>query len=260
MNEEQIKITDESNDRKYFSIIPHYVVNHSTVYEQSLYLVMKRVAGENGSCWASPKEISNRMGVSANTVRKNIKKLLDRKWIRLAGQKQIGRTGQYVNEYKITDLWKENIKYIESEVVKSSRSETLKSSPGELKSSPRGNKEETKKNNITVSLPAKQVNVDISDEMIPVPLLEEELPKRGANKEAMSLCGWYRKEVEKILKRPATEVIKGGYKPVADTLKNHSREVVENILNEYLDNLKDYKYIHIGYALSGKNISKFLNQ
>ena len=87
MNEEQIKITDESNDRKYFSIIPHYVVNHSTVYEQSLYLVMKRVAGETGTCWTSAQEIAQKLGCSRNTISKYRNKLLKRGWIQVSWKK-----------------------------------------------------------------------------------------------------------------------------------------------------------------------------
>jgi DNA-binding transcriptional regulator YhcF (GntR family) len=154
MAEKKDKYIDKSGDKKYFAMIPYYIANHSSAYEQSLYLVMKRIASEEGTCWASPSELAKRMRVSSNTVRKNIKKLIGRGWIRKVSEKQVGKTGQFVNEYELTNLWKRNVEYIETEVRKSSPNETLKSSPGELKvspgeskSSPGGSKEETIKNN-----------------------------------------------------------------------------------------------------------------
>ena len=106
----QDKYIDESGDKKYFSMIPHYIVNHSTVYEQSLYLVMKRIAGEEGTCWTSPSKLGKMMGgVSANTVRKYREKLIKRGWI-----KQIGKKGKTksIDEFVITNLWDLNNKYI----------------------------------------------------------------------------------------------------------------------------------------------------
>jgi len=92
-------------------MIPHYITNHSTHYEQSLYLQMKRIASEAGTCWASPVSLGKRMGASANTVKKYRKKLLKRGWIRKIGEKKIGKTGQVIGEYEIVDLWKLNIDF-----------------------------------------------------------------------------------------------------------------------------------------------------
>ncbi len=111
MNQENFKIHDYSGDRKYFALIPYYIINHSTAYEQSLYLVMKRIASENGTCWASPKTIGKIMDVSDKTVKKYRKKLLQRHWIRYVGKKRSGRTMQYVDEYEIVDLWRLNTEY-----------------------------------------------------------------------------------------------------------------------------------------------------
>jgi len=110
-SKKQFLIRDNSGDRKYFAMIPYYIVNHSTAYEQSLYLVMKRLASETGTCWASPQTIGRKMGVAPNTVRKYREKLVERGWIRFLGQKPTGSTGQMTKEYEIVDLWKLNLNH-----------------------------------------------------------------------------------------------------------------------------------------------------
>ena len=78
MKDDRFKIIDKSGDRKYFTIVPNYIVNHSTIYEQAIYLYMKRVAGEEGSCWESPKNIAKKLGIAPGTVRKYQKELVKR--------------------------------------------------------------------------------------------------------------------------------------------------------------------------------------
>src|SRR3990167_8890969 len=112
MNKEKIKIQDESNDRKYFTQIPNMIVNHSTAYEQSLYLIMKRIAGENGSCYASLNTLSEKMGVHKTTVSKTISKLLKRKWIKETDKVKV--KGGSVRQFLIVDLWRLNIEEYES--------------------------------------------------------------------------------------------------------------------------------------------------
>ena len=105
-------IQDQSGDRKYFTQIPNIIVNHSTAYEQSLYLVMKRIAGESGSCWASLNWLAKKMGVDKKSVSKNIEKLLKRKWISEIESKKV--RGGIVRQFIIVDLWALNIKEYES--------------------------------------------------------------------------------------------------------------------------------------------------
>ena len=110
--EKFIGIEDESGDRKYFTQIPNMIVNHSTAYEQSLYLIMKRLAGETGSCYASLNWLSKKMGAHRTSVSETINKLLKRKWIKEIEKKKV-RGGQ-VRQFKIVDLWAINIKEYES--------------------------------------------------------------------------------------------------------------------------------------------------
>lgn len=104
----KFKVHDESGDRKYFTIIPNYIVNHSTVYEQAIYLFMKRTAGETGTCWTSAQEIGKRLGCSRNTVVKYRNKLVKRGWIEVIGESKRGNTNQSRVEYRIVDLWELN--------------------------------------------------------------------------------------------------------------------------------------------------------
>lgn len=149
------KYIDRSGDKKYFSIIPHYITNHSTHYEQALYLVMKRLAGEEGTCWASAKQLAKRMRVSKSTVLKYRKKLLERGWIKKIGEKKVGQTKQLAHEFEIVDLWEKNSEYIENEIKRSSgdpfksergRQGSQERSSGKQERSSSEPKEETAKN------------------------------------------------------------------------------------------------------------------
>ena len=117
----KFKVLDESSDRKYFTIIPNYIVNHSTVYEQAVYLYMKRVAGETGTCWTSALEIGKKLGIARRTVKTNQNKLVKRGWIEIVGKR--GKT-KPTDEYRIVDLWKLNVDfYNEKESVPDTQSQ-----------------------------------------------------------------------------------------------------------------------------------------
>ena len=107
-----IEIIDKSGDRKYFTQIPNIIVNHSNAYEQSLYLTMKRLAGEKESCYASLNWLAKKLGVDKKTITKTIAKLLERQWIKEIEKRKV-RGGQ-VRQFIIVDLWKENALSYES--------------------------------------------------------------------------------------------------------------------------------------------------
>ena len=114
--EEQIEIIDESGDKKYFSQLPTYVLNHSTANEHSLYWIMLRFAGENGRCFASKKTMRKMMGVGKTSFEKSLNYLLDKKWIKLDGKTETKTRGGYqaVNSYRIVDIWKLNVDFYEN--------------------------------------------------------------------------------------------------------------------------------------------------
>jgi DNA-binding transcriptional regulator YhcF (GntR family) len=131
MEEEKFKVSDESGDRKYFTIIPNYIVNHSTPYEQAIYLFMKRIAGEGGTCWSSAAEIGKKLGCSRNTVAKYQNKLIERGWIEVVGKHPTGVTNQETIEYKIVDLWALNNRYFQDKYKSSTYERLPRSSTGE---------------------------------------------------------------------------------------------------------------------------------
>lgn len=106
-------ISEEAPDREYFTIVPNYIINHSTIWERDIYLIMKRIAGERGSCFASHQTIADKTGVSRPTISRTIKKLLKRGWIKEEG-KVAGKTHPTKN-YIIVDLWEQNSQYYREE-------------------------------------------------------------------------------------------------------------------------------------------------
>jgi hypothetical protein len=113
--EENIKIQDNSGDKKYFTIIPNYILNHSTANDQALYLQMKRLAGENGECIAGIRYLMKQMGVGYKAVQKSIKYLIKHKWIEYTGKRTIKTLGgqQKVNSYQVNNIWNLNNKYFQ---------------------------------------------------------------------------------------------------------------------------------------------------
>ncbi len=104
---EEFKIKDESGDRKYFTQIPNIIINHSSSYEQSLYLIMKCLAGERGSCYASINWLATKMRVAKRTVNSTIDNLLKKKWIEEISLKQVN--GGKVRQFTIVDIWELNV-------------------------------------------------------------------------------------------------------------------------------------------------------
>lgn len=109
-----MQVVDGSNDKKYFSIIPNYIVNHSNHWEQSLYLVMKRLAGEKGMCFAAQGTLAKLMQCSQPIVSRTLQLLEKRNWIKKTG-KFVGET-HLIPEYEIVDLWKMNVDYYQEKV------------------------------------------------------------------------------------------------------------------------------------------------
>jgi DNA-binding transcriptional regulator YhcF (GntR family) len=157
MKDDKFKIIDKSGDRKYFTIVPNYIVNHSTIYEQAIYLYMKRVAGEEGSCWESPKNIAGKLGVDPKTIRKYQRKLVERGWIEIIGTH---RKTKPTIEYRIIDLWELNTKYYAEKLREKERGNNtfsqrsgnesrMKEESAPLVKVPDGNKEELSKEDLS---------------------------------------------------------------------------------------------------------------
>jgi len=103
-------IEDDSSDKKYFTIIPNYIANHSTANDQALYFQMKKHAGENGECFVSEKTLKLKLGIGSKALHKSIQYLLTHNWIKENGLREVQTKGgvQQVLNYKIVDIWKLN--------------------------------------------------------------------------------------------------------------------------------------------------------
>ena len=115
--DDRIHINDESGDRRHFRIIPNYILNHSTIYDREAYIQLKRVAGENGIAFMSMSNLAKKVGCRKSTLRKSIKYLIERRWIANNGKIAIMTGGgmQFVDSYRVADIWKLNADFYEEQ-------------------------------------------------------------------------------------------------------------------------------------------------
>jgi hypothetical protein len=153
-------IEDGSNDKRYFTLIPNYVLDHSTLWDREVYIQLKRIAGDDGTCWKGRKKLKEICGMSLGRLRKSLNYLRMNGWIDFIGTRKIYTKGgiQEVNEYKITDLWNLNNNYYQDKFKGGSPKNTPLKQRGVTKQvkggSPDDYKEDhLKKNNIYIKKP-----------------------------------------------------------------------------------------------------------
>lgn len=105
----KIKIQDDSGDREFFTIIPNYILNHSSSTDQSLYLQMKRYAGEDGKCFATQETLMKKLGIGIKAYRKSLDYLIKKGWIEFVGL--TGGKTRPIKTYKVNNIWQENSDY-----------------------------------------------------------------------------------------------------------------------------------------------------
>jgi len=107
------QIKDGSGDKEYFTIIPNYILNHSTANDQALYLQMKRIAGEKGVCEAGYRYFTRQLGIGYKAYQKSLEYLLENNWITFKGTKEVITKGgkQKLFTYKVNNIWKLNTDY-----------------------------------------------------------------------------------------------------------------------------------------------------
>ena len=111
------KFEDNSSDRKYFTIIPNYVLNHSSAIDKAIYIDIKRSAGENGKCFMTEETMCKRNGIGEKKLHKSLKYLLEHKWIEFVGMTS-GKT-RPIKTYKVNDIWKRNVDFYNKEKIPS---------------------------------------------------------------------------------------------------------------------------------------------
>ncbi len=114
---DKIRVSDDSSDRKYFTIIPNYIANHSTANDQALYFQLKKHAGESGECYVSEKTLMEKLGIGRYALKKSFEYLLTKNWIKFAGYKEVNTSGgiQKIKSYKVVDIWKLNVEHYEKD-------------------------------------------------------------------------------------------------------------------------------------------------
>lgn len=110
MANDNMHVEDGSGDRKYFTIIPNFVLNHSTANDQALYLQMKRIAGDGGVCEAGSRHFMKQLGIGRQAYNTSLEYLIGKGWITKEGKKKVITQGgvQELNVYRVNDLWQLN--------------------------------------------------------------------------------------------------------------------------------------------------------
>ena len=138
-----MKLFDNSNDRKYFTMIPNMLDDMGlSMPAIRVYLHLKRVAGESGECWQSTNTIAKRCGIGMATVSKAKKELLENGLIEITKMKS--SRGKNSHTISIVDVWSENIKKCSENSI-TSAGEVINSvitSVGEVNNFATRNKEE----------------------------------------------------------------------------------------------------------------------
>ncbi len=119
----------------YFTMVPNYILNHSSAIDQALYLQMKRFAGEKnggGNCAASHRTLMKKLKIGHPVLKRSLKYLLDHKWIEELGTRKVQTEGGIVEVqvYRVNDIWKLNADYYQGVAKSTHLSEVLLSSNG----------------------------------------------------------------------------------------------------------------------------------
>ena len=109
------KFEDNSSDRKYFTIIPNYVLNHSSAIDKALYIDIKRAAGENGKCFMTEETMCKRNKIGKDKLHKSLKYLLKHKWIKYVGTTPAKTRS--IKTYEILDIWGKNVNFYQDKKI-----------------------------------------------------------------------------------------------------------------------------------------------
>ena len=189
-----MKIQNKSNDKKYFTIIPNYIANHSSANDQALYFQMKKIVGDNeGICYASEKYFKDKLKIGSKSLKKSINYLKENGWIEEAGTRKVKTDGgkQDVRVYLVKDIWKMNTDYYHNKGVSEREPLTDK---GVFKSNPRGVQKETKgvaseqQRRTTNKNKKKNIDFDLFYSKFPIKKNREQVKKT-----------WFKLDKEKIL-------------------------------------------------------------
>lgn len=115
MTLDKITIEDSSGDKNFFTIVPNYILDHSTAIDQALYLQLKRLSGDGKKdyCYPSIRYLKRQLKTGEENIKKSFKHLTEHRWIDNLGKRKAMTAGgmQWVNAYKINNIWKLNAEH-----------------------------------------------------------------------------------------------------------------------------------------------------
>lgn len=110
---EDVRVKDESNDRRYFTITPRIVKAYArNSHDLALWETIKDVAGESGECYLNTDQLAILSGVSTGQVSNSRKYWLKIGFLKGEVRKDPGYS-QAVWHLSVPDLWAKNVEWCE---------------------------------------------------------------------------------------------------------------------------------------------------
>lgn len=113
ISSEDVAFQNKSNDWRYFTVVPNWILDNLSVYDAMLYIHIKRIAGENGQCWVSLRYFAQKLNISLGQVHKSIQNLIKLGLIEEAGVKKVKTRPRKI--YRIVDIWERNVDFYSSD-------------------------------------------------------------------------------------------------------------------------------------------------
>jgi len=134
----KLKICDAGDPRRYYTQVPNMVDDSDlSVFAFRLYIHLKRVAGDEGSCWQSTETLAESCKMGMATVSRSKTELSEKGFIFIEEIKDEHHPGRAFHRITIKDLWPENSSRYQTSPQKLQTScVEVQTSPQELKNNP----------------------------------------------------------------------------------------------------------------------------
>lgn len=113
----QMKLLDESQDRRYFTLIPNLLWVDELGLRPTdfkLYATIKKVTGENGECFMGTRTLAGEAGLSVGAVSEG-KGRLEAAGLIIIVAKPRRRGGQPIDHITVVDIWQRNVEHFMSQ-------------------------------------------------------------------------------------------------------------------------------------------------
>lgn len=110
MSDQTLKITDNSGDRNYFTMVPNFVAHKLKSLDLALYFQLKSFAGVKHVSYPGNKLLMMRLGVTRHTLHSALRRLVDAGLIKQSDNVKQSTSGgsQMFRSYEILDVWDKN--------------------------------------------------------------------------------------------------------------------------------------------------------